>query len=140
MDRRIVADKLESLRRCIARVEAMRPDTVETLRSDVDLQDILSVNLMRAVQVCVDLAAHLVADLDGRAPETMADLFTVLEQAEHLSPEVASRMRSAVGFRNVAVHVYQSIDWDVVFAIADDHLDDFRAFAAAVVELTTDPT
>lgn len=68
----------------------------------------------------------------------MADTFTTLERHGRISPDVAARMRAGVGFRNVAVHVYQSINWTVVFAIANDHLDDFRAFAATVVDLATD--
>lgn len=132
MDRRVVAEKLESLRRCVRRVEAKRPASAEALARDVDLQDIVSLNLTRAVQVSVDLAAHLAADLDVPAPETMADAFRALEDAGVLGADVAARMRAAVGFRNVAVHAYQSIDWAIVFAIAETHLDDFRAFARAV--------
>ena len=114
------------------RVEAKRPATAEALARDLDLQDILSVNLTRAVQVSVDLAAHLAAGLDVPAPATMAGAFEALGAAGVLAPDLADRMRSAVGFRNVAVHAYQTIDWDVVFAIATQHLDDFRAFAEAV--------
>lgn len=133
MDRRVILDKLESLRRCVLRVEHKRPDTLEALQADPDLQDILSLNLTRAVQVSVDLAAHLVADLDVPAPETMAGVFAALGEAGVLSPELTGRMRAAVGFRNVAVHAYQSIDWAVVHRISHDHLDDFRAFAQAVL-------
>ena len=138
MDRRVVNEKLESLRRCIQRVESRRPDSVEALQADLDLQDILSLNLTRAVQVSVDLAAHLVAGLDVPAPSTMAGVFEALADAGVLSPEVADRMRSVVGFRNVAVHAYQNIDWAIVLAISHHQLDDFRAFASAVVQATSD--
>jgi len=133
MDRRIVQEKLESLRRCVQRIEHKRPDTVEALRADIDLQDILSLNLTRAVQVSVDLAAHLVSGLDVPAPNTMADTFRALAEANVLSEDAASRMVAAVGFRNVAVHAYQSIDWTVVHAICHNHLDDFRTFAETIV-------
>lgn len=42
MDRRVSADKLERLRRCVQRVEQKRPATLVALATDVDLQDILS--------------------------------------------------------------------------------------------------
>ena len=143
MDRRVISEKLESLRRCVARVEAKRPETVEALQASPDLQDIISVNLMRAVQVCVDLAAHLVADLDVPAPATMAGTFDALHTAGVIDPDIAARMRAAVGFRNVAVHTYSAINWAVVFAIAHTHLGDFRAFARAVAAasgLSTSPS
>ncbi len=136
MDRRIVLEKLESLRRCIGRIESKRSDTVEALQADLDLQDILSLDLTPAVQVSVDVAAHLVADLDVPAPDTMAGTFTALGEAGILSSPVADRMRAAVGFRNVAVHADPAIDWAVVYRISHDHLDAFRAFAHAVLRAT----
>lgn len=138
MDRRIILDKIESLRRCVRRIEHKRPDTLEALQADLDLQDILSLNLTRAVQVSVDLAAHLVAGLDVPAPDTMAGAFAALGEAGVLAPELVDRMRAAVGFRNVAVHAYRSIDWAVVYRISYDHLDDFRAFAQAVLDVTSE--
>lgn len=49
MDKLILAEKLEALRRCVHRVEARRTATVAALEVDVDAQDILSLNLTRAV-------------------------------------------------------------------------------------------
>ncbi|HWU75333.1 MAG TPA: HepT-like ribonuclease domain-containing protein [Rhodanobacter sp.] len=40
-----------------------------------------------------------------------------------------SQRRKAVGFRNLAVHSYSSIDWAIVHAIATRHLDDFARLA-----------
>ncbi len=41
-------------------------------------------------------------------------------------------MKKAVGFRNVAVHNYEAIDWAIVHAICHRHLSDFNEFARAV--------
>ena len=54
MDRLIVSEKLESLRRCLNRIQQKTPLEKETLSQDPDVQDILVVNLTRAVQLCVD--------------------------------------------------------------------------------------
>jgi uncharacterized protein YutE (UPF0331/DUF86 family) len=43
-------------------------------------------------------------------------------------------MRRAVGFRNLAVHNYDAIDWAIVFAIATTYLGDFEQFARKVAE------
>ena len=39
---------------------------------------------------------------------------------------------ATVGFRNMAVHNYEAINWAIVFAIATMHLQDFRKFGEAV--------
>jgi len=89
-------------------------------------------NLTRAVQLCVDLGAHLIAETELPAPETMGQTFDLLSQAGVLEHDLAERMKRAVGFRNLAVHQYQAIDWAIVHAICVRHLQDFRAFAQAV--------
>lgn len=59
MDRHLIEEKLEALRQCVARVEAKRPATSRVLAADPDLQDILALNLTRAVQICVDRISRL---------------------------------------------------------------------------------
>ena len=110
MDRDIVQAKLESLRRCVERIADKTPSSSDQLAHDPDLQDIIALNLQRAVQLCVDLAAHVIADTDTKAPATMADTFTSLKEVNVIPPALADRMMKAVGFRNIAVHSYQTID------------------------------
>lgn len=48
-----VSKKCESLVRCLKRIENKRPDTYDELIKDIDLQDIISVNLERAVHLII---------------------------------------------------------------------------------------
>ena len=51
--------------------------------------------------------------------------------------DLATRLRRAVGFRNIAVHNYEAIDWEIVWLLAGDPLRDFEAFARqAALRLT----
>jgi uncharacterized protein YutE (UPF0331/DUF86 family) len=132
MDREVIEQKLESLRHCLRRIESKCPADAQTLTSDPDLQDILALNLSRAVQVCVDIGAHLVSGMQVPPPDTMGQTFDLLAQAGVLSTALASRLKKAVGFRNVAVHSYEAIDWHIVHSIAKKHLSDFSEFAEVV--------
>ncbi|MFT4246756.1 MAG: DUF86 domain-containing protein [Pseudomonas sp.] len=133
MDRLIVERKLDSLQRCLGRIASKRPLSVAELEADIDLQDVLVLNLSRAIQICVDLAAHVLTDLPLPPPGTMGEAFDLLAQARLLDADLALRMKKAVGFRNIAVHAYDTIDWNIVFAITTGHLRDFEGFARAVV-------
>lgn len=132
MDRQVVGEKLESLRRCVQRIADKTPASAAVLVSDPDIQDIVALNLMRAVQVCVDIAAHITADDQQAPPAAMGESFDRLAQQGVIDSALAQRMRKAVGFRNVAVHNYQAVDWAIVYSICKNNLPDFRAFAAAV--------
>lgn len=75
MDREVVEQKLESLRRCLQRIETKSPADADTL---------------------------------------------------------ARSLKKAVGFRNIAVHSYEAINWHIVHSLVKNHLADFSAFARMV--------
>lgn len=132
MDREVIEQKLESLRHCLQRIEHKCPADVRTLADDADLQDIVVLNLSRAVQVCVDIGAHIVSGMQVSAPDTMGQTFDLLVPSGVISAALAERLKKAVGFRNIAVHRYEAIDWHIVHSIVTKHLADFEEFASVV--------
>lgn len=133
MDEDLILGKLESLSRCLARIEKKTPSTAEELKADVDRQDIISVNLERAVQACVDVGMHIISQRNIPLPDSMAGTFLSLADLSVIDSHTAVVMGKAVGFRNTAVHAYRTINWDIVFSICTKHLDDFRAFARQIM-------
>jgi uncharacterized protein YutE (UPF0331/DUF86 family) len=122
VDRQVIEQKIESLRRCVARVKQKTPATVAELASDPDAQDVLTLNLTRAVQLCVDIGAHVIAGSDQPAPDTMGQTFDVLAAMELIAADLALRMKKAVGFRNIATQNYEAIDWQITHLIASRHI------------------
>lgn len=135
MDWPVIEQKLESLRRSLRRVEEKCPKDADALEKDSDAQDILALNLTRAVQICVDIGAHLISATELPPPDTMGQTFDVLSKAGMISADLAVRMKKSVGFRNIAVHNYDAINWAIVYSIARSSLPDFGEFAKAVVKL-----
>lgn len=134
MDQVIFDQKLESLRRCVKRVEDKTPSHVSELIKDQDIQDILVLNLTRAVQLCVDIGSHVISESEEPAPTTMGDVFSTLENLGAIKSITCKSMRKAVGFRNIAVHNYDVINWEIVYAICNNLLVDFRRFASEITE------
>lgn len=102
MDWTLIQQKLESLRRSIQRVKEKCPKNAAALASDYDAQDILSLNLTRAVQMCVDIGTHLIARSEFPPPATMGKTFDILCESRIITDDLAARMKKAVGFRNLA--------------------------------------
>ena len=132
MDQMIVAEKLESLRRCIQRIDDKKPDNVTQLTQDLDLQDILVMNLTRAVQICVDIGSHIISSANHPSPQTMSDVFATLHELGSISLDTCEQLKKAIGFRNIAVHNYEAINWEIVHAICQNSLQDFRRFAQEI--------
>ena len=129
MDREVIEQKLASLQRCLQRVQDALPADVASLEADFDKQDIVSLNLSRAVQLTVDMGAHLLSQQAGASPTTMGQTFDLLAQQGVLDQDLASRLKKSVGFRNIAVHNYDRINWAIVHSIVKNHLGDFSEFA-----------
>lgn len=132
MDTIIIVQKLESLRRCLQRLQDKCPAQSKPLATDPDLQDILVLNLTRAIQLSVDIASHIISLTEEAPPGTMGETFTILEKLAVVDAETASTLRKAVGFRNIAVHNYATVNWDIVHALCTQQLGVFRQFARQV--------
>jgi uncharacterized protein YutE (UPF0331/DUF86 family) len=133
MDNALIEQKIDALRHAVERVRLRCPATAQALRDDADAQDIVSLNLTRAVQLAVDVAAHVISRSGLPAPHTMGQSFERLEELGCIDAALCLRMRRAVGFRNIAVHSYETIDWDIVHSLCTQRLSDFSEFAQAVV-------
>lgn len=84
-----------------------------------------------AIEACVDAAQHVCSAQGWGPPADNGDAMRVLGRHGVLDPELADRLRRAVGFRNVLVHEYVEVDDDVVLARLADHRD-LAAFVAAL--------
>ena len=81
----------------------------------------------------MDIGLHIISGLSSPVPDTMGQTFDVLADKRVISNELAVKLKKSVGFRNIAVHNYDSINWDIVHSIVDLHLKDFSEYAKAIV-------
>ena len=80
----------------------------------------------------MDIGAHLIAGMEVPPPDTMGQTFDTLARAGVIQTNLAMQLKKAVGFRNIAVHNCEEIDWAVVHDIARHHLEDFTEFARTI--------
>lgn len=135
MEADVVLAKLESLSRCLSRIEAKKPESKEILETDYDVQDVIVLNLERSVQQVVDIGLHILSDTQTARPGSMSDVCVELGKTGIIDQETAGNLAKAVGFRNIAVHEYQSIDWNIVWSILSKHMEDFKRFSRQVLAL-----
>jgi uncharacterized protein YutE (UPF0331/DUF86 family) len=133
MDSVVLDKKIDSILRCLERIEQRIPATEDEFMLDYDAQDVVVLNITRAVQLSVDIATHLLSAGEGAVPETMSDAFLKLQRQGTISQRVAEKMKKSVGYRNVAVHSYDDIDLSITYSIAKDHLQDFKEFIREIL-------
>ncbi len=75
--------------------------------------------------------AHLLSASGGRAPDTRGQTFLLLAETGVIDTDIAVRLSKAVGFRNIAIHAYEQIDWAIVHSICQTRSGDFEDLAIA---------
>jgi uncharacterized protein YutE (UPF0331/DUF86 family) len=110
-------------------VTGLDPDRLDELNT----QDIFILNLQRAIQSTIDLAMHVVASEGLGIPDTIRGNFVLLENAKIITKTLSKKMQLMVGFRNIAIHDYQTLDVDILKAILSKNLKDLEQFYTILV-------
>lgn len=131
VDRDLILRKLADLDLYLRQVAEYRGVSLEDYRGDWKIQRIVERTLQMGIELCVDVANHVIADRGLRVPVTYAEAFDVLAEAGLLPGSERAAMVRMVGFRNVIVHEYARVDAEIVVRILHQHLDDLARFGTA---------
>jgi uncharacterized protein YutE (UPF0331/DUF86 family) len=104
----------------------------ERIAHDIREERFVAHTLQMAIQAALDIASHIVSDGRLGEPRTNRELFDLLQRHHWLSSTLTETMRKMVGFRNIVVHGYQSVDPTIMRDIVENRLDDFLAFTSAI--------
>lgn len=128
VDAESVSSRLDRLSKLLGELEEIRTTGHGAYGSDFRTRLAAAHALQVAVQVCIDIGAHLVAEEGLDSPSDYRDVFASLRSIG-LDDQLAGRMAEAAGMRNILVHEYLEVDDELVWG-ALDRLDDLREFAA----------
>lgn len=132
VDKLTVESLLEKLKESLNKIEAM-DFTFDLILEDQDVQDLLDRRMQVALEACIDIATHLTAGLQLPRRERTSEVFLLLGKEKIISQDLAQKMAKAAGFRNVLVHEYARIDYEMGYKDLDKKLNDLRQFAKEVV-------
>ncbi|SFD53274.1 Uncharacterized conserved protein YutE, UPF0331/DUF86 family [Bacillus sp. OV194] len=129
----VILNKINVIERCINRINQVYDNNPENLK-DYTKQDSMILNVQRACEASIDLAMHIIADKRLGLPQSSRDAFDLLQENAIINEILAKRLKAMVGFRNIAVHDYQSINIEILKQIIEKHLDDFKEFTKQILQ------
>jgi uncharacterized protein YutE (UPF0331/DUF86 family) len=124
--------RLDELNERLARLEPLKNKPLEEFLQDAYLRDIVERNLEVAAQACIDICHRLIALGSARKPVDYYEAFLIVGEMGVLPGDFARRLASLAGFRNILVHEYLRLDWDLVYQNLQ-RLDDLRRFREYVL-------
>lgn len=116
----------------LKRLKSKQHYTEEEFLSNLDIREIVLLNLQQAIQGCVDIGTHIIADEDWGVPGSLSEVFYKLEEHEIIPTPLVELLIPMVGFRNLIIHQYEEIDFRIVYHIFQNRIQDIEAFLDAV--------
>lgn len=127
-----LVERLAELRRHLDHLESLRPRVTgpPDLEGDLSLHNDVLFSLLTVSQLVIDIAGELAAR-EGLRFEDYTGAVRSLARMEGFGAELVDELSRIPGFRNVLIHEYVEIDYEIVVA-ALDRLDPIREFAEVV--------
>jgi len=132
----IILHKADSLARYLKRIREKFEGHESELSKNFDMQDIIILNLQRACQTAIDMGIHIIRQKRLGIPKESREVFSLLATAQIIPQDLSTHLQKMVGFRNIAVHEYNDLDYVIISSIIQKHLHEFDEFARLLLTLT----
>lgn len=130
----VILNKTTTIERCVKRIYEVYEGNPANL-TDFTKQDSIILNIQRACEASIDLAMHIVSKRKLGVPKSSREAFKLLLNAGLIEKSLANTLMNIVGFRNIAVHDYQTLELDILEAILEKHINDFKVFTKVILQL-----
>lgn len=130
----VLINKAASIERCVLRAREEYHKAPETFAGDLTRQDAAILNIQRACEAALDMGQHLIRRERLGIPQGAREVFDLLARGGWIGADLAARIKLMVGFRNIAVHDYQTLQLPITVAIITIHLSDLLDYTRTILQ------
>jgi uncharacterized protein YutE (UPF0331/DUF86 family) len=134
VDQRLIGRKLAQLDTYLKQLGEFSNLSLNQYKQDWKTQRIVERTLHILIEICIDMANHIIADRQMRLPTGYADTFKVLREERVIGRKLGETLEKMAKFRNVVVHQYETIDPTIVVSILHRTLIDFENYKKAIIK------
>jgi uncharacterized protein YutE (UPF0331/DUF86 family) len=139
VDRAILSARLASIRDAVARIRSVLPSDEAAFLADRTAREVVLLNLFVALQDVLTLATHWLSDDGEVVPQSYREVFRLFGERGVIPRDLAERLASAAGLRNLVAHQYAVIDWQRIHEIASLNLGDLLLFCERLAQRANPP-
>lgn len=133
-ERSLITAKMSKLREYQGFLRELQKTSREEFIGDFKVRGAVERYLQVSIESVVDIGNEIISSLQLRRPERYREIPYILAEAEIIPKTLAEAVASMIGFRNLLVHDYASIDLDLVYEFLQTKLPDFEVFTRYVAE------
>lgn len=129
----VLINKAATIERCVRRAREEYAADPDGFAGNFTRQDAAILNIQRACEAALDMGQHLIRRERLGIPQSARDVFALLARGGWIAEPLADQLKRMVGFRNIAVHDYASLQLPITIRIIEAHLDEFLDYAKAIL-------
>jgi len=134
LEKSLILTKISKLNRYLGFLKQLRDVSFEELKDDFKTIGAVERYLQVSIESIIDIGNEIISQLQLRRPEKYRDIPYILSEENIIPREFADTIASMIGFRNILVHDYASIDLNLVYAFLKNKLEDFNRFIKYVAK------
>lgn len=135
MNTPLALGKIAAIERSVMRARAEFAAAGPNFAHDFTRQDASILNILRACEAAIDVANLLIRERSLGIPQSSRDSFRLLADARLIPDNLSARLQRMIGFRNIAVHQYRTLELPIVEAVLNRDLDDLLTFCETIARL-----
>lgn len=133
IDPEVVRRRLRKLDELVRRLRAFGAMEAEAFAGDALAQAACERLLQVAIQIVLDVGAHVLSDRGVLDWEDYREIPRRLAEAGILTRDLGEDLARAAGQRNILVHLYLDVDPALIHGTVRDHLGSFEEFARRIL-------
>ena len=131
---KVLLHKAKVIERCVARARQEYAATQGHFSTNFTRQDAAVLNLQRTCEAALDMAQRVISMQGWGIAETSRDLFSLLQRNNVIDAAMAKTLTNMAGFRNLAVHDYEELNYNIVESIITKDCNDLLSFSEKMVK------
>jgi uncharacterized protein YutE (UPF0331/DUF86 family) len=135
VDTSLIGRKISDLEKYLEQIKEYKNISVRKYRQDWKTQRIIERTLHLMIEICIDIANHIISDKNLRVPSSYADTFRVLMEAGIIKKPLYSRLEKMAKFRNIIIHQYEKVKPEIIISIIRKNLKDFEDYKKSILRL-----
>lgn len=134
IEKSLITTKLSKLRQYQRFLKELQATSIEDFTSDFKIRGAVERYLQVSIECIVDIGNEIISSLQLQRPERYRDIPYILAEAKIIPKTFAETIASMIGFRNLLVHDYASINLNLVHEFLQTKLPDFEDFTKYIAK------
>ena len=135
VNKAVLAARLERFREYLVVLDAAQQYDLKRFVRDPFIHGTAERHLHLAIECLLDIGNHIISDRGYSKPESYADIFRILSDAEVIPYALLEELTGMAAFRNVLVHDYLRLDREKVYQILTGKLELLKKMGQIFSEL-----